>query len=121
MLYLMCIAQVCFSLHVVMQAQEEWGVPQCAGNPAQLDCIGCKGFKGVGICSHVLACNHLLKQFNVRYQLLQLSKTKSNNRRGGGSQYRMGVRPALTREEGAELDSSDEEAEQLLRLGEEGK
>ena len=69
----------------------------------------------MGICSHVLACNHILKKFNVRYQLMQLSKKKKTNNRG----YTKGVRPALTREEPE--DSSDEEQQELLRLGLEGK
>ena len=110
------LRDVCFSLHVVMPAQEEWGVPKCEGNPAELECIGCKGFKHVGICSHVLACNHILKKFNVRYQLMELSKKKKKGVSGG---YWKGVRPALTREEPE--DSSDEEQQELLRLGEEGK
>ena len=99
-----------------MPAQEQWGVPKCEGNPAELECVGCKGFKHVGICSHVLACNHILKKFNVRYQLMQLSKKKKKGVSGG---YWKGVRPALTREEPE--DSSDEEQQELLRLGEEGK
>ena len=44
-------------------------VLQCSGNVAGFECLGCKSFKGVGICSHVLAINHILKHFNVRYDL----------------------------------------------------
>ena len=64
------------------EAREEYGVPDCEGNPASLDCPTCKAFKGVGICSHVLAINHILKRFNVRYQLATIGKKTDKKNKG---------------------------------------
>ena len=64
------------------EAREEYGVPDCEGNPALLDCPTCKAFKGLGICSHVLTINHILKQFNVRYQLATIGKRTDKLKKG---------------------------------------
>ena len=98
------------------EAREEYGVPDCEGNPALLDCPTCKAFKGVGICSHVLTINHILKQFNVRYQLATIGKKTEKHNYTGGKKT-----PALTRVPQREPDSSDEEEEQALLLGGQGK
>ena len=58
-LYGICTVFVCI-LYVFAGLQ----CPECDGNPAQLICL-CKGFKHVGICSHVLAVNHTIKAHNV--------------------------------------------------------
>ena len=81
-----------------------------------LDCPTCKAFKGVGICSHVLAINHILKQFNVRYQLATIGKKTEKTHYLGGKKT-----PALERVPQREPDSSDEEEERALRLGSKGK
>ena len=54
-------------------------VPRCKGNPGCFDCPTCKGFKTKGICSHVVALNHLWRLYNVKYHLSKIPKT----RRGG--------------------------------------
>jgi hypothetical protein len=103
------LKEICFCFHIVEPALEPWGVPQCEGNPAQLNCPTCKGFKGVGICSHVLAVNRMKTLFNVRHQLRSLAVKP---KKGG---YRKGVRPALIRERPS--DSSDEEEDTVHFLG----
>ena len=47
---------------------------------SELDCPTCKGFKSYGICSHVLAINHILKQIDVGHQLKALHQ---KSRKGG--------------------------------------
>ena len=59
------MVDICFSFHQVVSVIEPWGVPACSMNPAQFDCPTCKGFKSYGICSHVLAINHILEQIDV--------------------------------------------------------
>ena len=78
--------------------------------------LKCKGFKHSGICSHVLCVNHMLKLFNVRYQLATIGK---RSRYHTGGQYR--PPPALQRDVQREPDSSDDEEERLLALGADGK
>ena len=100
-------------------------MPECEGNPAKLDCPSCKSFKAYGICSHVLAVNHILTKFNVRYRLAELSKTKSNNPQGSGVYGRRALSktaPALEKQRlPFEEDSSDDEESVLRRLGLEGR
>ena len=55
-------------------------MPACSMNPAQLDCPTCKGFKSYGICSHVLAINHILELIDVGHQLKALHQ---KSRKGG--------------------------------------
>jgi hypothetical protein len=114
------LMQVCQSMHLVCKPAEGMTVYECDGNRGKYDCVACKGFKGVGICSHVLAINHITKQYNVRYELSML-QTRSSKKAAikGGNVKR--VAPALTRAPVAAPDSSDEEEAELLRLGEQGK
>jgi hypothetical protein len=44
-------------------------------NPAGLVC-GCKGFRHVGICSHVLVVNHWLDEIDL-HQLMEILTRKS--------------------------------------------
>ena len=76
------LLDVCLSLHKVVEADEAYGVPECEGNPCDLDCPGCKGFKHSGICSHVLAVNHILEKFNVKYQLAEIGKKTDKGTKG---------------------------------------
>ena len=63
------LIDLCQCMHCVVEPAEGYTVLECEGNVARYDCIACKAFKGVGICSHVLAVNHVLTKFNVRYEL----------------------------------------------------
>ena len=110
----------CQSLHVVCEPADGYEVLQCSGNVAGFECLGCKSFKGVGICSHVLAINHILKHFNVRYELksIQTAASKKAATKGGDTRKTL---PALERVPVAEPDSSDEEEERLLALGQQGQ
>lgn len=111
------LREVCSSLHFVHVPLDVWGCIPCYGNPAGYVC-DCKGCKGYGICSHVLAINHILKHFNVRTQLATIGK--SNRAKSGGRPPK--PEPALQRARIArEPDSSDEEAERNLELGRQGK
>ena len=111
------LAEVCTCLHVVNEEVEQWPVPRCELNPARLDCLSCKCFKSYGICSHVLAVNHILKYVNLRRELMEIGKSAAG-RKGGDFKS---VAPALERQKQREPDSSDEEEDRLLLLGEEGK
>ena len=94
-------------------------VLQCSGNVGGFECLGCKSFKGVGICSHVLTINHILRHFNVRYELksIQTAASKKAAAKAGCPK----PLPALERARVAEPDSSDEEEERLLALGQQGQ
>lgn len=105
----------CTSFHIVWEAVDESEVCECEGNPSNLRC-SCKGFRGHGICSHVLTVNHMLLTFNVRYELRTIGK-KAAKRSGGNVKK---VPPALTHAPAMEKDSSDEEDEHLLALGQQG-
>ena len=87
------MVDICFSFHQVVSAVEPWGVPSCSMNPAKLDCPTCKGFKSYGICSHVLAINHILEQIDVGHQLKALHQ---KSRKGGN---RKQTRPAMVLQE----------------------
>ena len=95
-------------------------VPECDGNKAKLDCPTCKGFKGVGIFSHVLAINHIQGKYDLVHQLKELSATKANNPQGSGVYGRRQwttTAPALQKQRlPREPDSSDEEEQELRRL-----
>ena len=99
-------------------------VPVCELNPSKLDCLNCKGFKGVGICSHVLAVNHMLRSINLRREVMEIGQSTyrknkvGNNRRGGNRKKAV---PALQRAAAREADSSDEEQERLLEQGAKGQ
>ena len=109
----------CGALHFVQQPMEVWGYVECEGNPAGYVC-DCKGCKSYGICSHLLAINHILKHFNVRYQLHGIGS--SNRSKSGPGQGRLpNPEPALQRARIArEPDSSDEEQKRVLELGRQG-
>ena len=97
---------VCTAIHRVWPTEESWEVCECEGNPTRHAC-SCKGFKGYGICSHVLALNHILKKFNVRHQVRSIGKRTTKT--AGGNTVR--PLPALVRAPTRVLDSSDEEEE----------
>ena len=111
------LIDICSSFRVVCEAREDYGVPVCEGNPAKLDCPTCKGFKGEGICCHVLAINHILQQFNLRYQTAPIGQRTDKKKKGAPKKNT----PALTRIPQREPDSSDEEAERLLAQGAQGE
>ena len=98
----------------------------CRLNPAFLMCT-CKGYKHHGICSHVLALNHILKEINLRREVMEIGASSSRKgsshhgfkRVGGGNRHK--AIPALTRAPTREADSSDEEQERLLELGNDGR
>ena len=112
------LTDVCGSMHLVADAHEDWGVPQCELNPGNFDCLYCKGFKGHGICSHVLAINHITKRVNLRREMMEIGKSNRKHTGGGGNQKK--ALPALTRAPTCEPDSSDEEQERLLEQGDNG-
>ena len=113
------LRELCNSMHFVCVPLDMWGFIECEGNPGGYVC-DCKGHKGYGICSHVLAINHILQFFNVRYQLVTIGK--SNRATAGPGMGRLpNPEPALVRANEREPDSSDEEMERLLELGRQGK
>ena len=70
---------------------------------------------------HVLAINHTLKKYNVRYQMVtigQSNRKSKSNKRGTGGKTNAPL-PALEKEPVLD-DSSDEEQAELLALGEQG-
>ena len=109
---------VCDVLHVVRYPSTGQLALPCEGNPAGLECVACKSCKGVGICSHVLTINHMMKLFNVRFQLksVQTNALKKAGQRGSRK-----LLPALQRAPNVAPDSSDEEAERLELLGQQGR
>ena len=120
------LADVCTSLHTVLDEDEEHPVPVCELNPCKLDCLNCKGFKGVGICSHVLAINHMLQAINLRREVMEIGQSTYRKHKGGKGGVQTGGNrkkavPALQRAPAREADSSDEEQERLLELGAKGQ
>ena len=109
------------SLHVVYDAGERYP-PLEAGtaNACGYSCMGCKAFQGIGICSHVLAINHIMKKFNVRYELrqVQTDASKQKAKRGGNT-----LKPpsALVRVPVATPTAADDEEERLQALGMQGQ
>ena len=93
--------------------------PDCEGNPASLDCPMCKAFKGVGICSHVLAITTSSSSSTcaTSYQLATIGKRTDKLKKGAPKR----ITPALERIPQREPDSSDEEEERALLLGGQGK
>ena len=102
--------------HMVRDAKEPWGHVECYLNPAKLVC-SCKGCRKYGICSHILAINHILRYHNMRTELRAIGKS-SGSKKGGGNGKR--IPPALTRAPERAPDSSDEEEERLAALGAQG-
>eukprot|EP00966_Prymnesium_polylepis_P084095 1946501-Prymnesium_polylepis.2 len=86
--------EVADALHVVEYGEDAGrDAPPSELNPDALVC-NCKGFRHVGICSHVMAVSHRLGVLDVR----QLCGSMSTERRKKGG-FRQGVRPALEHEE----------------------
>ena len=112
------------SVHLVVEMKDQelidWGCPECEGNPAHLSCIPCKGFKAYGICSHVLACNHMREEYNVRYNLRTIGKSKAKTP-GHGNYMSTAVPKALKRLPERAPDSSDEEDERFMALYKKGR
>ena len=107
------LLEVCDALHVVRYPSTGQLALPCEGNPAGLECVACKSCKGVGICSHVLTINHMMKMFNVRFQLKSVQTNALKKKAGLMGNPRKAPVPALQREPQVEPDSSDEEAERL--------
>ena len=100
-----------YSLHISSCTGE--ACPDCDGNPAKVLC-SCKGFKGYGICSHVLAINHILRAHNVKYQVLELTGKLPGKNKGGNLKKRaaaLSKQRQLANEESS--DSSDADAEEV--------
>ena len=53
------LRDVCSSLHYVSAYTDLYGLCECYANPGRWVC-DCKGNKNYGICSHVLATDHIL-------------------------------------------------------------
>lgn len=82
------------ALHVVEYGDEVGrACLPCEMNPLELVC-GCKGFRHIGICSHVIVTTHWLGEYDVIHLCGGMSTEK---RKAGG--YRKGVRPALEKEQ----------------------
>jgi len=90
--------------------------PSSEGNPGRFVC-SCKSCKNYGICSHILAVNHIRKDFDVRRHLLTFGKRKVSATRGKG---RLAPAPALQHASQPDPGSSDEEQERLQLLGAQG-
>ena len=116
------LTDLCGAFQAVGPMDDKYKVPVCEYNPANLDCYYCKGFKHVGICSHVLCLNHILKRINLRRLVMEIGQNKcSKNKTGVGRPKK--PEPALTKAARRQPcgDSSDEEEERLRLLGEQGK
>ena len=66
-------AHVCLSMHFLRYA-EPGEIPKCEYNPANVGCPTCNGFRNWGICSHVVAINHILDKIDLEDQLKELSE-----------------------------------------------
>ena len=104
-------ADICSSFVVVDQWDDREPVPACEGNPMELNCGGCKVFKEKGCCPHVLAINHMQKNFNLKHQLKKLPVRKYAHTKGKYANNRR-LKKALEREEYPPTESSDEEMEE---------
>ena len=81
------------ALHLVQYAEDAGrAAPACPENPLALVC-NCKGFRHVGICSHVIVLNHWLGEIDLFHMMGDIAGGK--RARGG---YMKGVRPALIKE-----------------------
>ena len=82
-----------------------------------LDCFTCKGFKSVGICSHVLAVNHIQGAIDLVYNLKKFVIDANKKHKAGNSQK---VMPALVREkpekQGEEVDGIEGPLRDALRM-----
>ena len=95
--------QLIDAIHVVQYAVDAGRTcPPCPANPGELVCT-CKGFRHVGICSHVIAVNHWLGKHDLA-QLMGTISGEKKRKRGG---FNKGVRPALIPEKaGAQKPAS---------------
>ena len=97
-----------------VQDASDFEVAECELNTAKQRCF-CKGFNHVGICSHVIAVNHVLGEIDLHDILGTLAGKKSRKGKGGNRYHKL---PALqrepTQEQLAYSDSSDEEEDQPL-------
>ena len=119
------LSDVCLSLHLVCEADARFPVPFCELNPGDFDCVHCKGFKGHGICSHVLAVNHIRQEVNLRREVMEIGqKYKKRGPKPGkakaGPGRKQKPKPALQKQR-EQADTSDEELERLIMEGEEGR
>ena len=92
-------------------------MPESPWNPLHLDCFTCKGFKSVGICSHVLAVNHIQGAIDLVYNLKKFVIDANKKHKAGNSQK---VMPALVREkpekQGEEVDGIEGPLRDALRM-----
>jgi len=92
-------------------------VPESPWNPLHLDCFTCKGFKSVGICSHVLAVNHIQGAIDLVYNLKKFVIDVNKKEKGGNTKM---VMPALVREkpekQGEEVDGIEGPLRDALRM-----
>ena len=99
-----------------VQDAGDFEVAECDLNTAKQRCF-CKGFNHVGICSHVIAVNHVLGEIDLNDILKSLGSAKNKKGKGGNRKHKL---PALQREKPqdrlAYSDSSDEEEDQPLSL-----
>ena len=87
------IIELAASVHRVQYSEDAGrACPLCDMNPEDLVC-GCKGFRHIGICSHVIVTNHWLDAINLRHVMGSIDPEK---RLKGG--FHQGVKPALTPE-----------------------
>ena len=116
------LQDLCQSFVIVDSHEDRPSVPGCTGNPAQVNCPSCKCFKLKGCCPHVLAVNHMLKNFNVKHQLKQLPKKKEKHTRQlKGSKHLKAPPKALDRMDPVTESSDEEQEQELLALGKAGK
>ena len=114
------LMEVCQSIHQVTPADLiGMEAPECDYNPKKLICIGCKGFCQRGICSHVVAVNHLLLAVNLRQDLqpIGLSNALVANRAGGNKSAPL---PALQKTMYRNT-AADEEQRKLIEAGARGE
>ena len=92
-------------------------MPESPWNPLHLDCFTCKGFKSVGICSHVLAVNHIQGAIDLVYNLKKFVIDVNKKHKGGNTKK---VMPALVREkpekQGEEVDGIEGPLRDALRM-----
>ena len=88
------LIDIASSLHFVQFADDATSrrCVECEFNNAELVC-SCKSCRHVGICSHILAVNHILGTLDLENLLGTMSAEK--RKRGG---FNKGVRPGLVRE-----------------------
>ena len=86
---LLDLAAINYAVHLVQFASDVGcGTPcECSANSHEL-CCNCKSFMGGGICSHVVACNHLMYgpdgpgpgEFDLRQACMCLEQRRKRGR-----------------------------------------